>query len=294
MCWVCSPLLDDKANRTAWRGCAYVGTSSFLSSTASMIPLRNALRSSPRLQSFRITRPLSRLPQLRPYHQHSPRPSIPARLLSRANRTMRSKGPVLAILLLSVLAYMNQDTSTTDTVDSDEYDSSCFDSYLDSDEAHLLLSISRDIQRVDRDYANVPFDSFRSSMDYFVQLLACMESFDPDYFSPGTSAEIFRPLMLRENDPKVREPIHATLRDVAEQVHGIIASRGRESGSEDPDEEVSRQIATLKIACNLLRALNKARLKVFYLMDEVERRYARENAGIAPEEVARRKTEKMS
>ncbi|KAJ6484351.1 hypothetical protein C8R47DRAFT_1197058, partial [Mycena vitilis] len=57
----------------------------------------------------------------------------------------------------------------------------------DSDEAHLLLSILRDIQRVDRDYAEVSFDSFRSSMDYVAQLLKCMEPFDPDYFSPGTS-----------------------------------------------------------------------------------------------------------
>ncbi|KAJ6484356.1 hypothetical protein C8R47DRAFT_1280367 [Mycena vitilis] len=181
------------------------------------------------------------------------------------------------VILLSVLAYMNQDTSTTDTVDSDDYDSSCFDSYLDSDEAHLLLSILRDIQRVDRDYA----DSLRTSMDYVAQLLKCMEPFDPDYFSPGTSAEIFCPLMLREDDAKVRGPIHATLRAVAEQVHDIIASRGRESGSEDPDEEVSRRIATSKMACNLLRALNKARMRMGYLAEKVERRYARENAGIA-------------
>ncbi|KAJ7627535.1 hypothetical protein DFH06DRAFT_729188 [Mycena polygramma] len=207
-----------------------------------MIPLRNALRSSSRLESLGITCPRLRSPQLRPYHQSSPLSSFPgARRFFRADGTTqtRSKGPGLVIplslALLSVFAYVNRPPTMIDST------------WVHSDQARLLLSILANIQRIDKDYASVSFDSYRSSVDYFVQLWACAERFcrSPER---SISAEIGPALMLLENEAEVRDPVHVILRDAVEKVHGILASIEDSDDSEVMFKTVLRLIPDLNAA----------------------------------------------
>ncbi|KAJ7627550.1 hypothetical protein DFH06DRAFT_1480886 [Mycena polygramma] len=235
-----------------------------------MSSLRNIARSSPRLQSFksfRIARPLLSSPQLRPYYNHSPRPSFPARLFFRADGTSRSRGPGLVIplslMLLSVLAYTNRPTTSID-----------LDSFIQSDEARLLLSVLADIQRVDEDYTNVPFDSYRSSMDYFVQLYTCVDIFS--HIPPEHNALILHHAMLSESHAELREPIHAMFRDAAENVHNILASR----------QDMDTVLATLETALNLQLCLSRAYGELIRLLHEDVRRQLLEAARTDPKKDA--------
>ncbi|KAJ6484359.1 hypothetical protein C8R47DRAFT_552668 [Mycena vitilis] len=215
-----------------------------------MNSLRNALRSSSRL-SFGMTCPRLHSPQ---GHQPLPRPSgsesFPgARRFFRARADgttqTRSKGPGLVIplslALLSVFAYVNRPPAVKS------------DSWVHADQTRLLLSILADIQRIDKAYASVSFDSYRSSVDYFAQLWACAERFVcVESLEGSLSGKIGPSLMLLENEAEVREAVHRILRDTAEKVHGILASIG-----DSPDDSEVMFETILRLIPDLGTALKE-------------------------------------
>ncbi|KAJ6484347.1 hypothetical protein C8R47DRAFT_1321447 [Mycena vitilis] len=176
--------------------------------------------------------------------------------------TIQRPWPPLSLMLLSVLAYTNGPS-----ID--------LDSFIQSDEGRLLFSVLAGIQRVDEDYTDVSFDSFRSSMDYFVQLYTCVAIFSRTE-PPEDTALILDHAMTSESRAELREPIHATVRDAAENVHNTLARR----------QDVDTVLTTLDTALRLQLCLSRAYGELIRILHEDLRRQLLDAARTDPKKDA--------
>ncbi|KAJ6484345.1 hypothetical protein C8R47DRAFT_1217241 [Mycena vitilis] len=193
------------------------------------LQLRNALRSTPRLRLLRPSPPLFRLSQLRPYYQQSPH--APLFFPSDGTPGFGLIIPLYAAAL-SVLSYIGWNT-------------------LQAHQRRPVLSVLGDVERIDREYSTIPFDSYRASVDYYARLFECLDH-------PEVNNEFHVLALLLEVDPELRESAHTIMRETSTMVHNVVASRMDADG--------------VQTMTHVLMVLYRANRELIKLMEENSRR----------------------